>query len=137
MKHSIKPILFVTLSVLIVTLLFSSCRRPASMEESATQSTPTATTSLSAPSSTATLETTASPKIGWVEVGGKHYYYGEPDVMSTGWVVIEDTQRFFRDDGSMATGRVEIDGKTHFFGSDGKSVEFHAGRLCSGNQSNQ
>ena len=119
MKHSIKPILFVTLSALLGSLFFSSCRRPASMEESGTQHTPDATSSLSTPSSTATLETTASPKIGWVEVGGKHYYYGEPDVMSTGWVVIEDVPRYFRDDGSMATGRVDIEGKTHFFGSDG------------------
>ncbi len=119
MKNSYKSILFVCIAALIGTMFLSSCRRPSSAEESGTQSTSSATTSLPTASSSATFETTASPKIGWVEVDGKHYYYEEPDVMSTGWVVIEDISHYFREDGSMATGRVEIDGKIHFFSSDG------------------
>jgi len=63
-----------------------------------------------------------APKIGWIEEGGKKYYYNENSVMLTGWQEIDEQRYYFKESGVMATGKVEIDGQSRYFGSDGSEI---------------
>lgn len=63
-----------------------------------------------------------APKIGWIEEGGKRYYYDENSVMLFGWQTIDEKQYYFESDGAMAVGKTEIEGKTLYFGSDGIQI---------------
>ncbi len=59
------------------------------------------------------------PRIGWVEDGGKWYYYDESGTMLTGWLGQGQDWYYLLPDGSRAVGKTEIDGETYYFGSDG------------------
>ena len=60
-------------------------------------------------------------KIGWQEINGQKYYYGEDGTKKTGWQEIDGKKYYFGDenDGAMKTYWQQIDGKWYFLGNDG------------------
>ncbi len=114
--------------LILCAALLSSC---AFLNPQPTQTQPAPSTTVPIPTTTAPPPTTTvppvtteapAPKLGWIEEGGKRYYYPEADVPATGWLEIEGVPYYFRESGAMATGRVEIDGVNHFFGSNGTEI---------------
>ena len=57
---------------------------------------------------------------GWVEEGGKRYYFGEADgSMSTGWVDTPEGKYHLNSDGTISSGLMEVDGILRGFGDNG------------------
>ena len=58
-------------------------------------------------------------KTGWVQEGGKWYYYSSNGEMTKGWLKINGYSYFFNDDGTMTTGWKNIDGSWYYFWDGG------------------
>ena len=57
-------------------------------------------------------------KNGWVQEGGKWYYYRSGD-KATGWLQLGSTWYYLKSDGAMATGWLQLDGVWYYLKSSG------------------
>ena len=65
------------------------------------------------------LDYWGKPRTGWLEVDGKKcYFVPESGAMAIGWNNVEGRQYYFGEDGDRATGWLEVDGK-HYYLDDG------------------
>ena len=58
-------------------------------------------------------------KTGWVQTGGKWYYFNDSGVMQTGWVQTSGEWYYFDGNGVMQTGTLNLNGVSYTFGSSG------------------
>ena len=64
---------------------------------------------------------TTTPEVltGWVEEGGKRYYFDKNGNKCTGWLELEDGDYYLGADGAAVTGWAVVDGANRYFGKTG------------------
>ena len=67
---------------------------------------------------------------GWMQIGGKWYYFYEPNKAQTGWYQENGDWHYFDENGVMQTGWLELDGKRYYMDADGHRV---SGTCLAGN----
>lgn len=59
------------------------------------------------------------PIVGWLDLEGSRYYFGEDYALQTGWQQIDGNTYYLNTDGKMQKSWLEFDGKCYYFGEDG------------------
>ena len=58
-------------------------------------------------------------RLGWMQIGGKWYYYYEANKAQTGWYQEDGDWHYFDQDGVMQTGWLELDGVRYYLDAEG------------------
>lgn len=125
-----KLLLYISIIIMILTLMWYSNTRtddPENTPQTQTTTAPTDTT----PTDTGWQEIGGSLHYfhadgtaaeGWTEVDGSTYYFLEDGTMATGWLNIDGKRYYLLENGTPASGWTEIDGSRCYFDGDGSPL---------------